>query len=143
MLLWKYQQTGSRISLVGAVGRWDDEDGYRLEQTVSRSDLSQNLLLFSWWRINTPCMETRTPTVARRIAVADALTSIKVRTDRTTSSGHAEMDSVRLILGMGPAERIVGQRKMQWRRCKSNDRVVKIAPSDFKLNMLGVQIPQQ
>jgi hypothetical protein len=88
-------------------------------------------------------METRTPTVARRIAVADALTSIKVRTDRATSSGHAEMDSVRLILGMRPAERTVGQSKMQWRRCKSNDRVVKIAPSDFKLNMLGVQIPQQ
>lgn len=88
-------------------------------------------------------METRTPTVARRIAVADALTSINMKIDWTASSGHAEMDSARLILGMRPAERAVGQRKMQWRRCKSDDRIVKITPSDFKLNMLRVQNPQQ
>jgi hypothetical protein len=92
---------------------------------------------------NTPCMEKITPTVARRVAVANALTSINMKIDWAASRGHAEMDSARVILGTRPAERAAGQRKMQWRRCKSNDRIIKITPSDFKLNMLRVRNTQQ
>lgn len=92
---------------------------------------------------NTPCMDTKTPTAARRIAAAGALTSSNMRIDWAASSGHTEMDNEKLILAIRSAERTVGQSKMQWRRCKSNDRIVKITPSDFKLNMLGVQNPLQ
>jgi hypothetical protein len=61
-------------------------------------------------------METTTPTVARRIAIAGVLTSINMRADWVASNAHAEIDSEKLSRGMRLTELTVGRE-----RCSGED----------------------